>query len=93
MEFTLTFTWADFLLILPDTLMTLLICLVLFLDFLFPQMSKNTLGYISAIGMMILMGLLGWYFAAGIQGPLFKNMFALDTFAIFLSSLCCSQAF
>jgi len=83
MEFTLTFSWADFLLILPDTLMTLLICLVLFLDFLFPKISKNTLGYISVLGMMILMGLLGGYFAADIQGTLFKEMFALDSFAIF----------
>jgi len=83
MEFTLTFSWADFLLILPDTLMTLLICLVLFLDFLFPKISKNTLGYISVLGMMILMGLLGGYFAADIQGTLFKDMFALDSFAIF----------
>jgi len=83
MEFTLTFSWADFLLILPETLMTLLICLVLFLDFLFPKISKNTLGYISVLGMMILMGLLGGYFAADIQGTLFKDMFALDSFAIF----------
>ena len=83
MEFTLTFSWADFLLILPDTLMTLLICLVLFLDFLFPKISKNTLGYISVLGMMILMGILGGYFAADIQGTLFKEMFALDSFAIF----------
>ena len=83
MEFTLTFSWADFLLILPETLMTLLICLVLFLDFLFPKISKNTLGYISVLGMMILMGILGGYFAADIQGTLFKDMFALDSFAIF----------
>ncbi|MGH7273811.1 MAG: hypothetical protein ACREIQ_05120, partial [Nitrospiria bacterium] len=72
MEFTLTFSWADFLLILPETLMTLLLCLVLFLDFLYPKISKNTLGYISVLGMMILMGLLGGYFAADIQGTLFK---------------------
>jgi NADH-quinone oxidoreductase subunit N len=76
-------TWADFLLILPETLMTLLICLVLFLDFLFPKISKNALGYIGVAGMALTMGLLGWYFMAGIQGSLFKGMFALDTFAIF----------
>jgi NADH-quinone oxidoreductase subunit N len=83
MEFTLTLTWADFLLILPETLMTLLLCLVLFLDFLFPKISKNGLGYIGAAGMAAIMGLLGWFFAADIEGILFKGMFALDTFAIF----------
>lgn len=83
MEFTLTMTWSEFLLILPETLMTLLVCLILFLDFLFPKMTKNTLGYLSAAGMALVMFQLLWYFAAGIQGTLFKGMFALDTFAIF----------
>lgn len=83
MEFTLTLSWAEFLLILPETLMTLLLCLILFLDFLYPRISKNTLGYIGVAGMAFIMGLLGWYFRAGIQGVLFKGMFAMDTFAIF----------
>ncbi len=83
MEFTLTFSWADFLLILPETGMTLLICLVLFLDFIFPKISKNTLGYIGVAGMALTMVILVWYFMAGIQGSLFKGMFAMDTFAIF----------
>ena len=83
MEFTLTFSWADFLLILPEAWMTILICLVLFLDFIFPKISKNTLGTIGVAGMALTMGILGWYFMAGIQGSLFKGMFAMDTFAIF----------
>ena len=83
MEFTLTLSPGEFLLILPESIMTVLICALLFLDFLFPKLSKQTLGYIGAAGTVLIMGILSYYFVAGIRGQLFKGMFALDTFAIF----------
>jgi NADH-quinone oxidoreductase subunit N len=83
MEFTLTFTAADLLLMLPELLLTGLVCLVLVLDFSFPKMSKGLLAWISVIGLGGVLLSLVWMFAAGIQGTLFKNMFVLDAFAVF----------
>ncbi len=83
MEFTLSMTWSEFLLILPESLMTILICVILFLDFLFPKLSKNSLAYIGVAGMVGIMALLAWLYATDHVGTLFKGMFALDTFAIF----------
>lgn len=83
MEFTLSITAADLLLMLPELLLTGLACLVLVLDISFPKISKATLAWITAAGLTGILVSLVWMFASGLEGTLFKGMFVLDAFAIF----------
>ncbi len=87
MEFTFTLSVAETQLILPEILMTLLLCGVMFVDFLLPQVSKRVLGYASAAGTGAVALLLAGYFFEGIQGNVFKDMFVLDPMAIFFKVL------
>ena len=82
MEFTLTLTAQDMALLLPEFLMTVLLTVVLFLDFLLPRMNKNILAYLSVAGMVGITALLVEYFVAGTTGTLFKRMYVLDPLAI-----------
>ncbi len=83
MEFTLTISAADLLLMLPELLLTGLVCLILVLDFSFPKIGKGTLAWLTVAGFVGILASLVWMFAAGVQGTLFNNMFALDAFAVF----------
>jgi len=83
MEFTLTISAADLLLMLPELLLTGMICLVLVLDFSFPRIGKGTLAWLTVAGFVGILASLVWMFAAGVQGTLFNNMFVLDAFAVF----------
>ena len=83
MEFTLTISAADLLLMLPELLLTGLVCLVLVLDFSFPRIGKGTLAWLTVAGFVGILASLVWMFAAGVHGTLFNNMFVLDAFAMF----------
>lgn len=76
-------TPADVILLMPEILMTGLLTLILFLDFLFPRIRKTTLAYLSIAGMAGVAVLLGEYFIQGRRGTLFGEMFVLDPMAIF----------
>jgi NADH-quinone oxidoreductase subunit N len=82
-EFTLSITAADLLLMLPELLLTGLVCLVLVLDFSFPKIGKGVLAWLTVAGFVGILASLVWMFAAGVQGTLFNNMFVLDAFAMF----------
>ena len=83
MEFTLTISAADLLLMLPELLLTGMVCLILVLDFSFPKIGKGTLAWLTVAGFVGILASLVWMFAAGVQGTLFNNMFVLDAFAMF----------
>jgi NADH-quinone oxidoreductase subunit N len=83
MEFTLTISAADLLLMLPELLLTGMVCLVLVLDFSFPKIGKGTLAWLTVAGFVGILASLVWMFAAGVHGTLFNNMFVLDPFAMF----------
>ena len=83
MEFTLTISAADLLLMLPELLLTGLACLILVLDFSFPKIGKGTLAWLTVAGFVGILASLVWMFAAGVHGTLFNNMFVLDAFAMF----------
>lgn len=83
MEFTLTISAADLLLMLPELLLTGLVCLVLVLDFSFPKIGKGTLAWLTVAGLVGILASLVWMFASGVHGTLFNKMFALDAFAVF----------
>ncbi|ULA65479.1 MAG: NADH-quinone oxidoreductase subunit N [Nitrospira sp.] len=83
MNFELNMTISDLLLLLPEIVLTLWLCLVLIVDFAFPRLAKEQLAYLSVVGLVVTLGCLAWFDISQISGALFKNMFVLDRMAIF----------
>jgi NADH-quinone oxidoreductase subunit N len=87
MNFSLTMSLSDLLLLLPEMLLTFWICLVLVVDFAFPRLPKEQLAYLSIGGLAITLGCLVWFDVTGITGALFANMFVVDRMALFFKML------
>ena len=83
MTFNLALTASDLLLLLPEILLTLWLCVILSLDFSMRNIQHQTLAYLSIGGVIVTMFTLIWFDQVGITGALFKNMFVLDRLAIF----------
>src|SRR5437899_2262137 len=83
MTFTLTLSGADLLLLLPEMLLTVWLCVVLTVDFAMPRLPKDRLAYLSAAGLAGVLANLVWFDRAGIGGTLFAHMFVVDRLAVF----------
>ena len=83
MNFDLTISLADLLLLLPEILLTCWLCVVLIVDFAFPRLPKEQLAYLSVVGLVATLGCLAWFDLNHISGTLFGNMFVLDRMALF----------
>ena len=83
MTFDLSLSPADLLLMLPEIWVTIWICVVLCVNFLFPRLTARDIAWLSVGGMGVALGFLVWYDAAGTHGVLFKGMFVLDPLALF----------
>jgi NADH-quinone oxidoreductase subunit N len=83
MTFSFTMSPSDLLLLLPEILLTVWLCLILIVDFSFPKLPNEQLAYFSIAGLAATLGCLVWFDVAGITGTLFANMFALDRMALF----------
>jgi NADH-quinone oxidoreductase subunit N len=83
MTFDLSLTPADLLLMLPEIWVTIWICVVLCVNFVFPRLTTRDIAWLSVGGMGVALGFLIWYDAAGTEGVLFKGMFVLDRLALF----------
>ena len=83
MTFELNMTLADLLLLLPEIMLTLWLCLVLIVDFAFPRLPKEQLAYLSVVGLVATLACLAWFDLNQISGTLFGNMFVLDRMALF----------
>lgn len=83
MNFELTMSVADLLLLLPEILLTCWLCVVLIVDFTFPRLPKEQLAYLSVVGLVATLGCLAWFDLNHISGALFGNMFVLDRMALF----------
>src|SRR6184192_1834614 len=83
MTFTLTLSGADLLLLLPEMLLTVWLCVVLTVDFAMPRLPKDRLAYLSAAGLAGVLANLVWFARAGIGGTLFAHMFVVDRLAVF----------
>ena len=83
MTFDLNLSLHDLLLMLPELWVTIWICVVLCVNFLFPRLKTRSIALLSVGGMGVTLGFLLWYSAAGVQGILFKGMFVLDPLALF----------
>src|SRR5213594_1946737 len=83
MTFTLTLSGADLLLLLPEMLLTVWLCVVLTVDFAMPRLPKDRLAYLSVAGLAGVLANLVWFDRAGIGGTLFAYMFVVDRLALF----------
>ncbi len=83
MNFELTMSFADLLLLVPEILLTCWLCVVLIVDFAFPRLPKEQLAYLSVVGLVATLGCLAWFDLNHISGTLFGNMFVLDRMALF----------
>jgi NADH-quinone oxidoreductase subunit N len=83
MNFTLTLSLSDLVLLLPEIFLTCWLCVVLIADFSFPRLPKEQLAYLSVVGLLMTLGTLAWLDVSQITGALFGNMFVLDRMALF----------
>ena len=87
MIFSLNISGADLLLLLPEMLLTLWLCVVLIVDFSWPRLPKQRLAYLSVGGLVTVLVNLFWFDATGVTGALFNNMFVVDRLALFFKIL------
>lgn len=83
MTFTLTLSFADLLLLLPEIVLTCWLCIVVIVDFAVPRLPKEQLAILSITGLLATLGCLVWFDMTHVSGALFGNMFVLDRMAIF----------
>ncbi|MBH0182324.1 MAG: NADH-quinone oxidoreductase subunit N [Nitrospira sp.] len=83
MTFTLTLSFADLLLLLPEIVLTCWLCVIVIVDFAFPRLPKEQLAILSITGLLATLGCLVWFDVTHVSGALFGNMFVLDRMAIF----------
>jgi NADH-quinone oxidoreductase subunit N len=83
MTFTLTISFADLLLLLPEIVLTCWLCVVVIVDFAIPRLPKEQLAILSITGLLATLGCLVWFDVTHVSGALFGNMFVLDRMAIF----------
>jgi NADH-quinone oxidoreductase subunit N len=83
MTFNLSLSGSDLLLMLPEIVLTLWLCVVLIVDFAMPRLPKDRIAYLSLAGLGLVLLNLVWFDRAGVTGTLFANMFVVDRLAIF----------
>src|SRR3712207_6014765 len=83
MAFTLSFSASDLLLLVPEMLLTVWLCVILVVDFAMPRLPKRQLAFWSVAGLGLVLLSLIWLDWAGVSGTAFNRMFVLDRMAIF----------
>ena len=83
MEFNLSISGSDLLLLSPEIFLTIWLCVVLVVDFSMKNIDHEVLAYMSVGGLLVTLGNLIWFDTSGINGSLFHDMFVLDRLAIF----------
>jgi NADH-quinone oxidoreductase subunit N len=83
MNFTLTMSGADLLLLLPELFLTAWLCVLLIVDFSFRRIQQEHLAYLSVAGLAATFACLAWFDVNGISGSLFGRMFVVDRMALF----------
>jgi len=87
MQFNLSLSAADLLLLLPEIFLTIWLCVILALDFSLKRITHQQLGNLSIAGLGITALMLLVFDQNGTTGALFKNMYVLDHLAIFFKIL------
>jgi len=87
MQFNLSLSAADLILLLPEIFLTIWLCVILALDFSVKRITHQQLGHLSIAGLGITLLMLLVFDQNGTTGALFKNMYVLDHMAIFFKIL------
>ena len=87
MQFNLSLSAADLILLLPEIFLTIWLCVILALDFSVKRITHQQLGHLSIAGLGITALMLLVFDQNGTTGALFKNMYVLDHMAIFFKIL------
>ena len=87
MQFNLSLSAADLILLLPEIFLTIWLCVILALDFSLKRITHQQLGHLSIAGLGITLLMLLVFDQNGTTGALFKNMYVLDHMAIFFKIL------
>ena len=83
MTFELTMSAADLLLLLPEILLTVWLCVILTVDFSLRRLPQQQLAYLSIAGLLAVLASLIWFDMEGFSGTLFGRMFVVDGLALF----------
>ena len=83
MNFTLSLSSADLLLLLPEIFLTLWICMLLAVDAIPSHVDKKVIGNLSIVGLCATLVTLIWFYINGKTGTLFNGMYVLDPMAIY----------
>ena len=83
MTFSLSLSLSDLLLMLPEIVLTLWVCAILAVDFVWPRMPKIHIASLSVLSLVSTLACLVWLDLSHVTGALFRNMFVLDRMAIF----------
>ncbi len=82
MQFNLSLTAADLILLMPEIFLTIWLCVILALDFSLKRITHQKLAYLSIAGLGITAFMLFVFDQNGTTGALFKDMYVLDHMAI-----------
>ncbi|MEX5214237.1 MAG: NADH-quinone oxidoreductase subunit N [Nitrospiraceae bacterium] len=83
MTFSLSLSLSDLLLLLPEIVLTLWVCAILAVDFVWPRLPKVHIASLSVLSLVSTLACLVWLDLSHVTGALFRNMFVLDRMAIF----------
>ncbi len=86
MTFTLTLSGSDLLLLAPEIVLTLWLCVVLVVDCVWRNIEHDKLAYLSVGGVVVTLMMLIGFDYAGVHGALLHNTFVLDGVAIFFKA-------
>jgi NADH-quinone oxidoreductase subunit N len=86
MTFALQMTPADFWALLPELLLTGLLCLIMTVDFVNLQGNKRLLGHLSNLGLVIILAVIGQMAYSGVERDLFGTMFTVDRLSLFFKA-------
>ncbi len=82
MNFTLSLSGSDLLLLLPEIFLTIWICMLLGVDAV-PRLSKKIIANLSIVGLSATLVTLFWFYINEKTGTLFNGMYVLDPMAIY----------
>ncbi len=86
MTFAVQMTPADLWALLPELLLSGLLCLILTLDIIKLQGNKRLLAHLSNLGLLVILAVIAQMAVSGVDRHLFGTMFVVDRLALFFKA-------
>jgi len=86
MTFAIQMTAADLWALLPELLLSALVCLILTLDVIKPEGDKRLLAHLSNLGLVVLLAVIAQMGLSGVDRHLFGNMYVVDKLSLFFKA-------